>query len=48
MLPMRDERTTTKTEDRATQPMEAGAWDDIWLYTGDQINVKDDTRNIAF
>ena len=25
MLPMRDERTT-KTEDRATQPMEAGGW----------------------
>ena len=26
MLPMRGERTTTNTEDRATQPMETGGW----------------------
>ena len=26
MLPMRDKRQTTTTEDRATQPMEAGGW----------------------
>ena len=26
MLPMRDDKRTTTTEDRATQPMEAGGW----------------------